>query len=367
MAFRLFSYRLHERLKKETVNLSLKYAILCLSLCLVHCYLTNHFCGDCLFFEYSDAIFKGRILQCRGRGPWGHNQPRHYRGAQKSTPDWLSIKQQVYFGGIHRYPVHRCKSFDFFIFVASALIIGADFVAPICTERSACSDIANGFRNRFIEDMHALAVSVVVHGSVTADTVPRSSFDGINVRADEQKLPSVLPFLPLDHLFDLLARVTMTCIFLSVGCDNKHRMFRHILGARVASRLRCRREQHLGKPFVRHLVRQGKRQTFRLRQPQRLNDGGSGARAALRNLCVVEPEAAQPQDLAVIGHGDDLLYWIHALACTHILPHNLRLFNLRDGGVQFDATALFNFSGRGVQIGATYSQAKRWIRYFLGS
>ena len=44
-------------------------------------------CGDCLFFEYSDAIFKGRMLQCRGRGPWGHNQPRHYRGAQKSTPD----------------------------------------------------------------------------------------------------------------------------------------------------------------------------------------------------------------------------------------------------------------------------------------
>ena len=63
-------------------------------------------------------------------------------------------------------------------------------------------------------------------------------------------------------------------------------------------------------------------------------------------LTVPEPEAAQPQDLAVIGHGDDLLYWIHALACTHILPHNLRLFNLRDGGVQFDATALFNLKRR---------------------
>ena len=63
-------------------------------------------------------------------------------------------------------------------------------------------------------------------------------------------------------------------------------------------------------------------------------------------LTVPEPEAAQPQDLAVIGHGDDLLYWIHALACTHILPHNLRLFNLRDGGVPSDATALCNLKRR---------------------
>ena len=89
MAFRLFSYRLHERLKKETVNLSLKYVILCLSLCLVHCYLTNHFCGDCLFFEYSDAIFKGRILQCRGRGPWDHNQTGHYEVGSKVHPGWI--------------------------------------------------------------------------------------------------------------------------------------------------------------------------------------------------------------------------------------------------------------------------------------
>ena len=104
------------------------------------------------------------------------------------------MKQQVYFGKNHRYPVHRCKSFDFFIFVASALIIGIDFFTPICTERSARSDIANGFRNRFIEDMRALAVSVVVHGSVTADTITRGSFDSVYVCSDEQELPAVLPF-----------------------------------------------------------------------------------------------------------------------------------------------------------------------------
>ena len=85
-AFRLFSDRLHGRLKKETVNLSLKYAILCLRFGRVNFKLTNHFCGDCLFFEYSDAIFKGRILQCRGRGSWGHNQTGHYRMGSKVHP-----------------------------------------------------------------------------------------------------------------------------------------------------------------------------------------------------------------------------------------------------------------------------------------
>ena len=53
MAFRVFSKAFHKMLKKETVNLSLKYAILCLSLCLVHCYLTNHFFGDCLLLRWT--------------------------------------------------------------------------------------------------------------------------------------------------------------------------------------------------------------------------------------------------------------------------------------------------------------------------
>lgn len=143
------------------------------------------------------------------------------------------MKQQVYFGEIHRYPVHRCKSFDFLFFVVSALIIGIDFFTPISTKRDACSDIANRFRDRFIEDMRALAVSVVVHGSVTADAITRSSFNCINVRSDEQELPAILLFLPLNHLLDLLTCVTVTCILLSVSCDHKHRMFRHILGASI--------------------------------------------------------------------------------------------------------------------------------------
>ena len=58
--------------------------------------------------------------------------------------------------------------------------------------------------------------------------------------------------------------------------------------------------------------------------------------AQLCAICVLlSPRLTQPQDLAVIGHGDDLLCWIHALACTHILPQNPLLFNSCGDAVQF--------------------------------
>ena len=113
--------------------------------------------------------------------------------SQKVPPQIsYQLSNECIWGKNYRNPVHRQKSLDFF--VASALIIGIDFIAPILAERSARSDIANGFRNRFIEDMRALAVSVVVHGSVTADTITRGSFDSVYVCSDEQELPAVLPF-----------------------------------------------------------------------------------------------------------------------------------------------------------------------------
>ena len=131
------------------------------------------------------------------------------------------------------HPRSQVQIIRFFVIVVSALIIGIDFFTPISTKRNACSDIANRFRDRFIENMRTLAVSVLVHGSVTADTITCGSFNCINVRSDEQELPAILLFLPLNHLLDLLTCVTVTCILLSVSCDHKHRMFRHILGASI--------------------------------------------------------------------------------------------------------------------------------------
>ena len=67
-AFRVFSSRLHGRLKKETVNLSLKNANLCLMFALVHFILTNHFCGESLF------------LWLQRRAFWGVKSPRSEMG-----------------------------------------------------------------------------------------------------------------------------------------------------------------------------------------------------------------------------------------------------------------------------------------------
>ena len=93
--------------------------------------------------------------------------------------------------------------------------------------------LALTLQTAFATDSRALAISVVVHGSVTADTITRSSFDGIYVCSDEQELPAVFLLLALDHLLDLCACVTVTCVLLSVGCNNEHRMLRHILGASI--------------------------------------------------------------------------------------------------------------------------------------
>ena len=87
--FWAFLSRSHGRLKKKTVNSRLKNANLCLRFGWVHFILINHFCGDCLFFDYRDAIIEWRVVQCRGRGPWGHNRIRHYGVGSKFHPRYF--------------------------------------------------------------------------------------------------------------------------------------------------------------------------------------------------------------------------------------------------------------------------------------
>lgn len=55
--FLAFLSRSHGRLIKKTVNSRLKNANLCLRFGWVHFILTNHICGECLFFVFSRSIF----------------------------------------------------------------------------------------------------------------------------------------------------------------------------------------------------------------------------------------------------------------------------------------------------------------------
>ena len=58
-AFGVFSKAFYEMLKKETVNLSLKNAILCLRFGLVHFILTNLFCAESIFLWIQRRAFWG--------------------------------------------------------------------------------------------------------------------------------------------------------------------------------------------------------------------------------------------------------------------------------------------------------------------
>ncbi len=57
--FRVFSSRLHGRMKKETVNLSLKNANLCLGGCFGTFHTHKPLCGESLFFDYSEGDIGG--------------------------------------------------------------------------------------------------------------------------------------------------------------------------------------------------------------------------------------------------------------------------------------------------------------------
>ena len=58
-----------------------------------------------------------------------------------------------------------------FILFTSSLIVCVNILAPICPKRCACSDIANCFCNRLIENMRTLTVGIVVNSSVFIYTI----------------------------------------------------------------------------------------------------------------------------------------------------------------------------------------------------
>lgn len=73
---------------------------------------------------------------------------------------------------------HFCDAFInlFFIFT-TALVIGVNFFAPVSTERSTCSNIANSFCNRLIQNVSTLSVRIVIYGSVFINSITSCCFN----------------------------------------------------------------------------------------------------------------------------------------------------------------------------------------------
>ena len=78
-----------------------------------------------------------------------------------------------------------------------------------------------------------MSIRIVIYGSVFINSITSRRFNRIDICADKKEFPTVFFFLSLNHLFNLLTAVTMTCVFLTVGRNNKHRMLRYIFGTGI--------------------------------------------------------------------------------------------------------------------------------------
>ena len=79
----------------------------------------------------------------------------------------------------------------------------------------------------------ALLVALVVHRPVGVDAEASCLLGCVDVGAQEQEFPAVFFLLTLDHAPHPLVIVAAAGIFVAVGGDDEHGLFRHVLPAGV--------------------------------------------------------------------------------------------------------------------------------------
>ena len=119
------------------------------------------------------------------------------------------------------------------ILFLSIFKIFINFLFPIGGNRSTFSESTNGFAHNFIVKLGSHAITIIIYCTISTDTISSRSFNSINVSTDKKKLPTIFFFLSFNHLFNLFASVFMTCVLLTIGCNNKHCMLRHIFRTSV--------------------------------------------------------------------------------------------------------------------------------------
>ncbi len=117
----------------------------------------------------------------------------------------------------------------------------------------------------------------------------------------------------------------------------------------------ARREQPLRELLVRHSLRQRPFQVAVRRPLQRGCHGIPGTLAAGSALNLVEPQAVEPEDLAVIGHIGDLLADIYA--AKRRISTFYRNAQCKRRACSIPPEWVLNSSGRGAQSHAEYSLA----------
>ena len=118
-------------------------------------------------------------------------------------------------------------------FTLPGLIVRFNWRFPIGTHRSPASHACNRAADHFIVQPCPHAVGVVIDRAVFTNTKMLCRLDGVNIGAEEQKFPTILALLMLDHLLNTSAIIATTRIFHSIRRDDEQGVRRNIFLSRI--------------------------------------------------------------------------------------------------------------------------------------
>ena len=116
---------------------------------------------------------------------------------------------------------------------APVCVVGVNAPLPVSIQRPAAADGADRLADDVIVERGAGAVTAIVGGAARVDAERVRRLYGVDIRAEEQKLPAVFCLFLFDHLPDVRNAVAAAGVFHSVGRDDEQRVFRHVLRPRV--------------------------------------------------------------------------------------------------------------------------------------
>ena len=100
------------------------------------------------------------------------------------------------------------------------LEISFDLFFPLCADGRAAGCFPHPgdcLADNVVVDRHALCVIFKPHSPVGRDAEAGSFLHGVHVGTEEQELPAVLLFFPLDHPADLLIAKPLAGVFQPIG------------------------------------------------------------------------------------------------------------------------------------------------------
>ncbi len=84
--------------------------------------------------------------------------------------------------------------------VSTLFVVLVYTLFPVCAQRGTAPDRADCFADHFIIQRSSFAVALIVDCTICTDSELACGLYCVNIGTEEQKLPTVFRFLPLDHL-----------------------------------------------------------------------------------------------------------------------------------------------------------------------